>query len=232
MHRSAYWTLVKANKVFDISKRTHIKIEPDDPDLPVLAVYGFPCGKKLIGTSPDHSLKEIKVALVHDYIWMDHTNCYKDAPEENHVKRFSSKGQLDGYKVAVFGDNHIPFSFTTPLKSYITPYKTVVWNCGTFMRRRSDERELSPRVGIIYSNGSVQCKLLDTAKDKFVSVSPGIAEALDKVGLDSEELLEELRGLGDVGVKLLDATRRYMSKRKVRQALRDLVLSLIPKEKS
>ncbi len=189
--RSAFWTLVRAGKLFYLEPDRPLEISGFQP----IRLHGFPLGHKVRPlASPNDFFLE--VAVVHDYIWTRNTG-YHDAPEEHRYKAFRSK--VGGYDLAAFGDNHIPFEINN------------VVNVGSFMRRKADERDHHPSVGLVRTDGEVHRHHLDTSQDKFLEVE-SLIETLSGIGAAS--FIEELTALGDSAISFADAICEGILKRK------------------
>jgi hypothetical protein len=187
VHRSGYGVLVEAGKIKDICG-TYFNGNG-------FQVYGFGWNEKIGRPDPyEENDKGFQVALIHKFIWSDTTG-YPGASEDSHFLAFS--GKLKDYDVAVFGDNHKGFYKTT--KS-----GTLVWNCGGFIRRRSDEINYRTRVGILMSDGTINLHNYDTSLDRFQE----IPEKAEKVERDMREFLERMEKLGEHGLDFRDAVRR------------------------
>lgn len=205
LKRSAYWTLVEAGKLNNLEPGVTTHFGP-------LAVTGFPHGFQVQPPSnPGHSLM-LQMALVHAYIWTQHTG-YQTAPAEARLGSWRAK--LQDYDIAVFGDNH---------KGFLSQSETEcsVLNCGTFMRRISDEKNYKTCVGLINMDGTITRHYLDTKEDKFM-VNKAV-EALEEcekwIGVNMTEFLVELSTMSDSAIKFGDALKRFMEKNKVPQEVR------------
>jgi DNA repair exonuclease SbcCD nuclease subunit len=175
--RSAYWTLVEAGVLNHLSPGAPHAINE-------LEVHAYPHGfvvKPL--PEPGNGLM-LRVALIHDFIWTEKTG-YEGAPVSN---RFGAwRKRLVGYDVAVFGDNHKGFM--------IDKEGQVVYNCGSFMARHSDERSYKPRVGILRTDGSMSHHYLDTSKDLWIDPHEDVKRLESALLLDLSQFAEELSNL-------------------------------------
>ena len=138
MDRCGYGVLVRAKVVVDLP-----------PGIPVAigwgqCLYGFPWGHP-----PQPRTKregELAIAVCHHYVWTaDHG--YTGAEAGDKVTVMAK--QLQGYGVAVFGDNHKGFTLSSKNRVSIV-------NNGGFIRRRSDEAEYVPSYNVIYSDGTAE----------------------------------------------------------------------------
>jgi DNA repair exonuclease SbcCD nuclease subunit len=152
--RSPYWTLVQAGKI------SHI-----DPDKPRcistrkkhrgLVLHGFPWNRPLLplALSDDRA----HVAIAHKYIWMGE---HKHEGADAQTKASKLFGILKGYTAAAFGDNHKGFI----IESSSCP----IINCGTLIRRFTDEVGYHPGVGLLWNDGKITRYHLRLGIDKFL----------------------------------------------------------------
>lgn len=202
--RSAYWTLVECGTIIDLKPG---KMEPISDNL---AVIGFPWGTELKPWVLGQPLTGFNVALVHHYVWKS-KHKYPGAPPESHVAKI--RKALKGYRVAVFGDNHLGFLSTDE--------KTTILNCGGMMRRKSDEKDYVPKAGLIWTDGSVTRVQFDTSKDVLLTkLKP---EACKNPDGGFEELLETIQSLGNSTADFLEAIEQVLNTRKASKRVRSLV---------
>jgi hypothetical protein len=180
INRSAFQTLVEAGAVKDATGGMRI---PKGSDF---VLRGIPWGcevKPLKG-----ECRGLKILLVHSYCWLDEPS-YPGAPSK--ARLCNRAGQLEGYDVAVFGDNHQAFAATSG--------SCRVVNCGTLMRRRTDEIDYKPSAWLLRADKTVERVELDVSEDRWVekvpeswsgsSMSESLAEALGEMkDLDRDEL--------------------------------------------
>jgi len=193
MHRSGYGVLVEAGKIIHLGKDRPCHC-PDE----ALLVYGFGWGQKIIPPDmPEYLKPPVTVALVHRFVWMEgyHYKPGLKTVDADHPRML--KKELKGYDVAVFGDNHRGFSWSSG--------GLLVYNCGGFIRRKSDEMEYVPSVGVLYDDGSIVRTPLNTDLDKF-HLQP---EKAEKVEHDMKAFLEKLEKLGEHGLNFREAVRRH-----------------------
>jgi len=217
LYRSAYHTLLQAHpKLIGLSSRSKVGTQYDAGEW--ASITGFPYGHFPDKThvAPYHKLN-FNIAVVHKYIWSNPKNRVMGAGPSSNVVAIGR--QLQAFDVALFGDNHSPFSAVVG--------KTAIWNGGTFIRRHRNEIDVKPRMGIIYSNGTVKAKLFDTQDDKFVTVDPQLEEAAEALGVTVEELVETLNDLSDVNLDFIAAMKAYLLDKKIPVGVRDNVYSLI-----
>lgn len=187
VHRSAYGVMVEAGHLTDVPPGETFYINNG------LSVTGWPWGYPPTPLAPERKSKTnpIAVALVHQYLWMRGFG-YPGAPETarlSHKARGGLVAALQGYNVVVFGDNH---------QGFIAPPRVAgdLWviNCGGLMRRKTDEIDYRPGIGLLLADGTVQRHYLNIAGEKITArtaAEEAVAEALN-VGA----FVEELRGLG------------------------------------
>jgi DNA repair exonuclease SbcCD nuclease subunit len=148
MHRSAYGVLVRVGKIMDISRGSC--------QVGGLKVSGYGWGVPLEdrpGENPD-------VALVHRYVWSNPETSHPQADKRSHVSRIFRK--LQRPEVIFCGDNHVPFR--------VRLGKRLVVNCGTFIRRHSNERDYPIGICYLRSDGTVVREKY-SGEDSFASFS-------------------------------------------------------------
>lgn len=209
--RSAYWTLVKAGKIKTIKPNFPININN-------LTVYGFPPNFKI--SSPKDDTK-FNIALVHDYVWYGNHK-YPNAPEEAELK--GNKSQYHnkrwyGYDIVVFGDNHKGFT--------VGMGKTTIFNCGTLMRRKSDEINYKPQVGLLTLSGKIIPYYLDISKDKYIELEDGYIEPEEE--LDMSAFMKELEKLGKTDLDFEDAMKQFLRTGKISREAGQIILDAMEK---
>lgn len=220
LYRSAYETLVRAERIRNMSGFV------DDRSVLKFNVCAFPFGTPITPcikpTGTPYSDKSIYVAIVHEYVWTG-KHRYPTAPKEARIETRSGKmikGKLYGYDVIVYGDNH---------KGFITHVgKTTVFNCGTLMRRKSDEEDYKPKVGLLYSNGTVEPYYLDISKDKHLTAEE-VKDVEEIEQLDMELFAKELRTLSASALDFADAMKRFWRSDKTKKAVRHIITKAMEK---
>ena len=193
IRKSAYWTLVEAGKI--------VNLEPGHPtevmsNGRILRLRGFPWGVPAVACSDPHDMA-LEIAVVHDYLWTTPETCYKDAPE---IKQLSKRfAQFKGYDAVVVGDNHIHWM--------IGSGRPKMYNCGCFQRRRADEKQHQPMVGLLFADGTIKRKKLDTSAEKWID---NAADAERVMGGSSAEFVKELEALGDAALDYAAAVKRRL----------------------
>src|SRR5690554_6947876 len=155
--KSAFGTLVRAGKLHLLTpgKATHI----GDPELGrCFIAVGFPWGAPIQSHERKRHLESyLHIAVVHAYIWTKGTG-FPGAPEEKSLAGYAEA--LDGYDVALFGDNHKPFLARSG--------KCRVFNHGGFMCRKSDEMNHQPAIGLLRACGEIDLHDLDVSADRWI----------------------------------------------------------------
>lgn len=223
IHRSAYWTLVEAGKIKNILPGD-ITIADDANKNKGLVVSGFPPGYKIKPPQQCHDIVDgwIDIAVIHDYIWIPGYS-YPKAPDENKVSKNLSL--LEGYDIAVYGDNHKGF-YTNRFPSK-DPHYPRIFNCGTLMRRKSDEIDYKPQVGLLMSDGSVTPYYLDISQDKYIPK----AEEQVKAMLDMGEFFDELEKLGKTALDFVEAMKEFLHRGKTSTEAKQIILDTMESKK-
>ncbi len=173
LEKSAYQTLIDT-KIIHSYDNVHF------------CLWRFPFGEQII--PPEKGWRGLKVVVVHSYIWTK-GNRYTGASDGSHLSGYTER--LKGYDVAVFGDNHHGFTAKAG--------DCTIYNCGCLIRRKRDEREYKPAVGLLYDDGKVERHFLDVSEDKWLEDDEelplgevnerGLSEFIDGLGgLDAERV--------------------------------------------
>ncbi len=199
--KSAYWTMCLHGKIHNLEPGKATAIND-------IVLYGFPCDFPV--TPCPEPIKEfaLQVAVIHAYIWQKGYS-YQGATQDSYLKSWYSR--LKGYEVAIFGDNHIHF------------HKDSVWNCGSLMRRRIDQRDYQPSVGLICANGMIDRFDLDCSDDIFCEEAKESKEG----SLDLSSFVEGVDSLGDVSLDFPMAIQHGLEDSKVRQEVKTVVLKCL-----
>lgn len=200
LKRSAFWTLVTAGKVNLLRPNKPREVGP-------IRLHGFPWGSELKPLERGHDLL-IEVAVIHHYVWSQKYNCYLGARGEDYVGKM--RKHLKGYDVCHFGDNHKFLQVQT------------VFNPGTFIRRKLDERGHTPCVGLLYSDGEVGAVAFDTRTDQFLEPAD-LPLTSNDIGM--EGFIEELLDLADGAVNFAESVKRILNRDKVPDRVKRLILS-------
>jgi hypothetical protein len=212
--KSAYWTLVEGNTLVDLSntypRGVIVETWVD------MVVYGFPFGAE-IKPNPNRGRDGLSVAVIHEYTWKDGCG-YVGAPEKQNLS--AKWAVLQTYDVVVIGDNHQGFTSRQG--------KTTVFNCGSLMRRASDQAMYRPQIGLLHASGLVEPHYLDCSKDRLFKPKGGSkTETIDLSGL-----FGELNDLQAFVPDFADAVNRAMDETEVTKGVRRVVTEAITNEQS
>jgi hypothetical protein len=205
VERTPFATLVIAGKIN--------LIEPEYPAWTHTGVtlHGFPWGHA-ISPLPAQTDVRLHVAVVHSFIWLDEK--YVGAPTHQHVAFYRDK--LAGYDAAVFGDNH---------QGFLAGDRLI--NCGTLMRRRADERDYKPLVGVLFEDGHIEPEYLDVSQDRWLEGTPSAPAGGESSGRDTSSFLDALHNLGADSLDYRESLRRKMDTANVCQEVRSIVLEAV-----
>jgi len=188
IRRSAYWTLVEADVIQNIDNERVCGSKG-------FRVIGFPWGIDL------HSVNQtsddvVWVALIHKFAWTKLSDGYVGAPVTDKVREHRRK--LNGFDVAVFGDNHISF------ESGEDPF---VFNCGCLIPRNINEMDQPSSVGILMSDGMVKREFIGSSEDVWVDTRKENSEVAPARLV---EFLDELGALENDSLDFREALERFM----------------------
>lgn len=204
MHRSGYGVLVKAGKITDISVG-HVHCGEG------FNVHGFGWEEDIVPVSP----QALEIALIHRYMWVAGAS-YPGAPTDSQLSAFNK--QLRGYDVAVIGDNHLHFTA-------LAGKQCRVFNCGGFIRRKSDEIDRKPTVGLLMSDGSVKAHQLQTAADRFHKDM----KKREEIPVNMKEFLDSLEGLGEQALDFRAAVRQHLQNSELETPVKKLIEEIMSK---
>ncbi len=206
--KSAFWTLVEAGKIKLLEPGIPTYLDGPFP----LVLHGFPYGYE-VHPPKQSSVRDLcrEIAVIHSYIWTAEA-AYPGAPADKTLT--VHRKSLEGYDVAVYGDNHIPFESTIR-------GKCTVYNCGAFMRRKSDEFH-RPSVGLFYPDGSIKRHFLDISQDNYLS---GEEAKEISTGIGMQSFIEELTTLGDAALNFAESMNRLLERDKVPEEVKQLILN-------
>lgn len=203
--RTAYWTLVSGHRIsnLDPSKPTVIRGDTD------IRAWAFPWAWE-IGSADHREDDVIDLAVVHSYIWTSGKG-YAGASPNHRTSSYSKR--LINYDAAVFGDNHKGFS------------KGKIINTGTLMRRKSDEIQYNPMVGLLLADGSIVQCLLDTEDDKFIDIE----EALQLVekAVDMTDFIGALNKLQGDSLDFVSAVSEFLQRNNISTSIRKRVMEAL-----
>jgi len=163
------------------------------------------------------SLGTLRIALNHQYIWKDAKTKVPGMDNRTHASKYNRSMKRDKIDVGVFGDNHHPFIHKRAGTSII--------NCGCFIRRKIDEREIRPIIGMIHADGGITPYYLDTSEDKWEEDGGTLREAEDHA--DAKNLIDSLTKLAEQGINFTSAVRRYSKDGTINEDVRRLLLEAI-----
>ncbi len=201
MHKSGFGVLNSTGK---------IKYLDHVAQIGNIVIHPYPWGKipKEGAAKTFQDPKLISIAVIHAYCWMTGYG-FPGAPDKSKVKKF----HLKGFDVALFGDNHIPFLTRTQ--------GCVVLNHGCFIRRRSDERDIGPQIGLLYSDGSVGLHRVNIEHDRWLPIQK--AKHMEEVDISMEGLMREFEQLGNSGEDFRSALDFYFKRNDVPLPVRAII---------
>lgn len=136
IEKSAFWTMVLSGRIHPVFAHRPVGAENN------IVIHGFPWGFPL--SVCKLKSRKLHVALVHDYFWMG-KHAFKNAPADHESSQYEDR--IQNYHAVAFGDNH---------RGFLTRVNDIsVLNCGTLMRRRTDEAEYEPQVGLLCESGNI-----------------------------------------------------------------------------
>lgn len=208
IRKSAYWTLVESGVLHHLQTKTCVSYQ-NDGSLGVI-VHPFGWGTEF-ASSLQCDPEAINIALVHHYVWARDCS-YPDAKPNQHASKIL-KQLPEFFDAIVCGDNHIPFEHGR------------IFNCGTFMRRKLDEIQHLPRVGLLKSDRAVvlQSLPLDVSQDEFVSDHDNSTEGERQWS----GFVEELNTLGPEALDFRAAVLRVLDDAEVGKRVRRVVLEAV-----
>lgn len=201
VNRSAYDTLVLGGAIRNLFEETEIESG--------VVLQPFPWGSTLVNWEPDLG-DTIYVAVMHRYIWNLQSG-YPGAPIQN--REDTLRKMMSGYDVIHGGDNH---------KSVLGVYggRPLVFNPGSFYRRKQDERNHKPCVGLLTVDGGVEVHYLDVSQDKWID------ETLEKKvhTVIADTVIHELQGLGPDSLDFREALAKEIRRRNIEESVRTVIL--------
>jgi len=207
IYKSAYQSLLYTDVAISIEYATGI--------IPDCMVVPFPFGEKL--TEAPESAK-FKIAIIHEYKWIEGFS-FPGASEASKIRNSILGDKYYGYDLIVYGDNHK--GFQTKIGD------TIIFNCGTLMRRKSDEINYKPQIGLLTKDFEMIPYYLNTSKDKYLETK---TEEPEK-NLDMSQIIKELRKLGKSKLDFADAIEMYIKAGKASEGAIKVLLKAM-KEKS
>ena len=92
-------------------------------------------------------------------------------------------------------------------------------NVGSLIRRKSDEIEYTPSIGLIYDDGSVRRKRLDTSGDLFHEHP----EDRKELPVNMAEFIEGLEKLGEHGLNFREAVENHLRNEDVSKEVAEII---------
>jgi len=206
IRRSAYWTLVEAGKIMNLNGVAR-KIGD--------SIFTLGCGWETeIPKDHDRMADRVNLITLHRYVWKAGYG-FPGAPVEARAGILGKS--LEGYDVALFGDNHKGFSVRTKTGC-------LIWNNGAMMNRHSDEQQSQPRVGLLQEDGTVEERLLDVSDDLWVDMGEDVP--VDD-NVEMTELLDKLKKLGPDSLNFRKTVREYLQGNDEPPAVQKMLLESI-----
>jgi hypothetical protein len=195
--QSAYWTLVEAGKIIDMSNGIPIHLPISD-----IILYPFPYGKKITPREGKPNKKKIHLLVAHRFVW---DSKRPETAHENPPEKCSTENtwsDLTGYDICLFGDNHIPFLHRGRRTGRL------LYNHGSFFRRSVAEVH-HPEVGLVIDRQTIVRRPLESAKaDVIVDVGDEETRPEDRESLD--RFMKSLRSSPETHFRYSDMVRRYI----------------------
>lgn len=193
LKKSAYWTLVQAGKIIDLST--------DHPTpLGSLCFHARAYGKEPRRYGFPKSSLVLDIAVMHEYVWMKGCG-YEGAKEETNLKSFR-KRPWNGIDLVVLGDNHTTW--------YATKGTPPVVNPGGFMRRTVLEEDHKPCVWLLLRGKErLVPHYLDISKD-VLTTRQSLVKQLAKGAINAEAFIKELRQDKQTAVCFVSWLKNYV----------------------
>ncbi len=205
--KSAYWTLVRTNLIKYMHPETPTAISDTNKNI---VSMGYPWGYEVKPLGPQQE-GTLRIAVLHEYNWIPGKE-YPSAPTTS--KLSGKRKNFKGWDIVCIGDNHKGFMRRIG--------KTTFFNCGSMMRRKSDEKDYKPWVGLVTKQGEVIPHYLDTSKDKHIKqTNVNLNDTKD--GIDMDGFLQGLEDLGKDALDFKVAMKHYLHKHKTSKAVRSII---------
>lgn len=217
MKDSAYWTLVDTKRIYNLGADTPTKLCSKDVEF---YLHAFPWGwdPEPLNTN---NVTGNHIAVVHKYIWVGE-NKYNNAPLEANLGQFDEA--FCDYDAVVVGDNHKGF-LTKLMDSEGNELDVPVFNCGSMMRRKTDEEDYCPRVGLLLEDFSILPYDLDITGDILTPSIEDLTEQFDSSGM--KEFAKDLNALGGDPLDFRNALRMYINHNKVNTQIVEKIMEAI-----
>lgn len=209
-HKTSYQVLVEAGRVR--------AIEPGVPlSIGSLRLHGFPWGFDLCKLNMPPKSLVLDVAVVHAYCWTPETG-YQGASDEHRLR--SRIQNLAGYDAIVFGDNH---------KGFLNQ-KLRTFNCGTFLRRKLDEMNYRPCIGLLLSDGTWHRHYLDVSQD-MTATETSVMPTIEKQMKSAETFMQGLSELQLTSFDFRQTVIRWMDDAEISDEVKQIVLICLEPDK-
>lgn len=205
LKKSAYYTLIKSHKIIPLTtyiNRSNIVFYP--------FIYGSP-----IEPNIDNNKDKLSIAVIHEYIYIPETK-YPDAPKSGDVLK--NIFRYKGYDVVIAGDNHKGFK--------VDLGNGTIFNCGTLMRRKSDEIDYKPQIGLLYESGEVEIHYLDTSKDIISSTKKEEASPIEL-----KDFLKELNQLQNTSLDFIEVMKMTLKNKSISEEVKEILIEIIDSKK-
>ena len=206
MERSAYWTMVLIGRITPVTSYKAV-VAPNN-----MVIHGFPWGTSIKPFEKES--KKDHVALCHEYFW-EGGHCFPTAPKANESKQY--KDRIKGWHSVAFGDNH---------KGFLTEINKIsVLNCGTLMRRKSDEVDYRPQIGLLCRSGKIIIQKLKIKMEKFTTLDEEFLGTRKMMRV--HDLGDFMAGLTELQHKTFDfieAIEFAMEEKIVKNSVRELIV--------
>lgn len=201
MHRSGYGVLERAKKIVNLRSDGSVWAEKK------FVIYGAGWNQPIPKAEGVWHLP--RIVAIHKYCWSPGKQ-YPGAPKDSYFANY--EGELKGYDIAVFGDNHKGFTATAG--------KCDIINCGGFIRRKSDEINYQPTIGVLYSDLTLKRRKIPTGWDKFNEGAKDRPEA----SFNMRDFLETLEGLGEHGMDFREAVQQHLKTEDIDPATKQMIV--------
>lgn len=206
IHKSAYHVLQLAGVLLDPS------------ELDFVAAYPWEV--------PPDKMNRKPVVLAHRYVWIDGYSFGANSPEEGLASRKVFVRQYGRPDLLIFGDNHKGFVHRGSMAT--------IFNCGSMMKRNSDQDEYCPMVGLVVVDSKgrygVRPHYLNTSDDVY---SDDVVLGREQVA-DNAELLELMKEYASIqNSSSLDFEERllaYCESNHIEPQVKEIIRSAIQDE--
>ena len=104
----------------------------------------------------------------------------------------------------------------------------MIINTGTLQRRKSDEIDYKPMIGLLHDDGKIGPHYLDTSQDKILATPEVVVR--ENLETDLSKFLTELKSLGADSLDFTTSVNHYMDYKKITEDVRKIVLESIETE--